>query len=90
MDPAFNTIFGQGHCNIAGSLIYFLVRKLVDITAFHYVKSKTGEAKFWLRAAGYTLVTQLIDSFIVLFIAFYIGAGWDIKLVLAIGIENYI
>jgi len=27
---------------------------------------------------------------IVLFIAFYIGAGWDLKLVLAIGIVNYI
>ena len=31
-----------------------------------------------------------MDSFVVLFIAFYIGAGWDLKLVLVIGLVNYI
>ncbi|HSR16627.1 MAG TPA: VUT family protein, partial [Ignavibacteriaceae bacterium] len=35
-------------------------------------------------------VSQLIDSFIVLIIAFYFGAGWDLGLVLAIGTVNYI
>ncbi|MBK6914354.1 MAG: queuosine precursor transporter [Ignavibacteriales bacterium] len=89
MDSAFNTIFGQGLWIIVGSLIAFLVGQLVDVTVFHYVKSKTGEAKIWLRATGSTLVSQFIDSFVVLFIAFYIGAGWDIKLVLAIGVVNY-
>lgn len=44
----------------------------------------------WLRATGSTLVSQLIDSFIVLFIAFYIGADWSLQLVLAIGVVNYI
>jgi uncharacterized integral membrane protein (TIGR00697 family) len=43
-----------------------------------------------LRATGSTLVSQLVDSFVVLFIAFYIGAGWDMKLVLVIGLVNYI
>jgi uncharacterized integral membrane protein (TIGR00697 family) len=89
MNSAFNTIFGQGLWIIVGSLIAFLVGQLVDVTVFHYVKSKTGEAKIWLRATGSTLVSQFIDSFVVLFIAFYIGAGWDIKLVLAIGVVNY-
>lgn len=89
MDSAFNTIFGQGLWIIIGSLIAFLVGQLVDVTVFHYFKSKTGDAKIWLRATGSTLVSQFIDSFVVLFIAFYIGAGWDIKLVLAIGIVNY-
>lgn len=89
MNSAFNTIFGQGLWIIVGSLIAFLVGQLVDVTVFHYFKSKTGEAKIWLRATGSTLVSQFIDSFVVLFIAFYIGAGWDIKLVLAIGVVNY-
>jgi uncharacterized integral membrane protein (TIGR00697 family) len=44
----------------------------------------------WMRSTGSTLVSQLIDSFVVLFIAFYIGAGWDMRLVLAIGFVNYI
>jgi len=90
MELAFNTIFGQGLWIIIGSLIAFLVGQLVDVTVFHYFKSFTGSSKIWLRATGSTLVSQLVDSFVVLFIAFYIGAGWDLKLVLVIGFVNYI
>ena len=89
MDLAFNTIFGQGLWIIVGSITAFLIGQLVDVTVFHFFKSKTGNSKIWLRATGSTLVSQFIDSFVVLFIAFYLGAGWDIKLVLAIGIVNY-
>ena len=90
MDLAFNTIFGQGLWIIVGSLTAFLVGQLVDVTVFHYFKSFTGSSKIWLRATGSTLVSQLVDSFVVLFIAFYIGAGWDMILVLVIGLVNYI
>lgn len=90
MELAFNTIFGQGLWIIIGSLTAFLVGQLVDVTVFHYFKSYTGSAKIWLRATGSTLVSQLVDSFVVLFIAFYIGAGWNLKLVLVIGLVNYI
>lgn len=90
MDLAYNTIFGQGLWIIVGSLVAFLIGQLVDVTVFHLVRAKTGSSKIWLRATGSTLVSQFIDSFVVLFIAFYIGAGWDLKLVLAIGLVNYI
>ena len=90
MDHAFNTIFGQGLWIIAGSLTAFLIGQLVDVYVFHFLRSFTGSSKIWLRATGSTLVSQFIDSFVVLFIAFYIGAGWDFSLVLAIGIVNYI
>ncbi|NWF50806.1 MAG: queuosine precursor transporter [Ignavibacteriaceae bacterium] len=89
MDVAFNTIFGQGLWIIIGSLVAFLVGQLVDVIVFHYFKSFTGNSKIWLRATGSTLVSQFIDSFVVLFIAFYIGAGWNIVTVLAIGVVNY-
>ncbi|NWF88166.1 MAG: queuosine precursor transporter [Ignavibacteriaceae bacterium] len=90
MDQSFNIIFGQGLWIIVGSLVAFLVGQLVDVTVFYLVKIKTGSKKIWLRATGSTLVSQFIDSFVVLFIAFYIGAGWEFKLVLAIGLVNYI
>lgn len=89
MNIAFNSIFGQGLWIIIGSLVAFLVGQLIDVTVFHYLKSITGSSKIWLRATGSTLVSQFIDSFVVLFIAFYLGAGWDLFLVLAIGIVNY-
>jgi uncharacterized integral membrane protein (TIGR00697 family) len=90
MDLAFNTIFGQGLWIIIGSLVAFLIGQIVDVTVFHYLRGFTGSSKIWLRATGSTLVSQFVDSFVVLFIAFYIGAGWDLKLVLAIGVVNYI
>lgn len=90
MDLAFNTIFGQGLWIIFGSLVAFLIGQLVDVYVFHFLRSFTGSSKIWLRATGSTLVSQFIDSFVVLFIAFYFGAGWDISLVLAIGLVNYI
>lgn len=90
MQTAYSVIFGQGLWIIIGSLIAFLIGQMVDVQVFHFVKTKTGNKNLWLRATGSTLVSQLLDSFVVLFIAFYIGAGWDIKLVLGIGIVNYI
>jgi len=90
MDNAFNTVYGQGLWIIIGSLTAFLIGQLVDVAVFHFVRKFTGSSLIWLRATGSTFVSQFIDSFVVLFIAFYIGAGWDLTLVLAIGVVNYI
>ena len=89
MSKAFNGIFGQGMWIIFGSLTAFLVSQIVDVTIFHKIKKITGEKKVWLRATGSTLVSQLVDSFIVLFIAFKIGKGWSWQLVFAICLINY-
>jgi uncharacterized integral membrane protein (TIGR00697 family) len=42
----------------------------------------------WLRATGSTLVSQFIDSFVVLFIAF--SGVFTTDQIIAIGITNYI
>jgi uncharacterized integral membrane protein (TIGR00697 family) len=89
MSKAFNKIFGQGMWIIFGSLTAFLVSQIVDVTVFHRIKRATGEKKVWLRATGSTVVSQLVDSFIVLFIAFKLGQGWSMQKVLAIGMVNY-
>jgi queuosine precursor transporter len=89
MSLAFNAVFGQGMWIIVGSIVAFLVAQIVDVTIFHKIKKVTGEKKVWLRATGSTLVSQLVDSFIVLFIAFYIGKDWTIQKVLAICMVNY-
>ncbi len=89
MSKAFNGIFGQGMWIISGSLVAFLVSQIVDVTVFHKIKKHTGEKRIWLRATGSTVVSQLVDSFIVLFIAFKIGKGWSWQLVLGICLVNY-
>lgn len=85
---AFGTLFGQGQRIIIGSLSAFLLGQLVDVFVFQKLRKVTGEKKLWLRATGSTLVSQLIDSFVVLYIAFY--GTIDGTQILAIGITNYI
>ncbi len=89
MQAAFSGIFGQGMWIIAGSLTAFLLSQIVDVWIFHKIKKATGEKHVWLRATGSTIVSQFIDSFVVLFIAFKIGKGWSYQRVLAIGLVNY-
>ncbi|MES2703696.1 MAG: queuosine precursor transporter [Bacteroidota bacterium] len=86
---AFAGIFGQGMWIIAGSIIAFLVSQLVDVWVFHRIKKATGGKKVWLRATGSTIISQMVDSFVVLFIAFKIGKGWSYQRVIAIGLVNY-
>ena len=90
MDQSFNAVFGQGLWIIAGSLVAFLIGQLVDVLVFQALRARTGSRYIWLRATGSTLVSQFIDSFVVLFIAFKIGAGWEFERVLAIGLISYI
>ena len=62
---------------------------MADVTVFHWLKRKTGEKYLWLRATGSTLISQIIDSFVVLYIAFYIGSDWSLLQVAAVGTNNY-
>ncbi|ATL49011.1 hypothetical protein COR50_18570 [Chitinophaga caeni] len=89
LQSSFSFIFGQGMWIIFGSLVAFLVSQIVDVTVFHKIKKVTGEKYVWLRATGSTVISQLVDSFIVLFIAFKIGRGWSWQTVLAICVVNY-
>jgi queuosine precursor transporter len=75
---------------ILGSLTAFLVSQIVDVTIFHRIKKVTGEKHIWLRATGSTLVSQLVDSYIVLTIAFKFGSNWSWALIFAVGTMNYI
>jgi len=94
IDFAFNKIFRQGLGIIVGSLVAFLIGQLLDVIVFQKLKRITGEKKIWLRATGSTLVSQLVDSFVVLFIAFYFltpeGSRWSAAQVTSVGIINYI
>lgn len=89
MQAAFSNIFGQGMWIIVGSLTAFLCSQVIDVMIFHRIKKATGEKHVWLRATGSTVVSQLFDSFIVLFIAFKLGKDWSYQRVFAIGMINF-
>jgi len=66
----FSKIFGQGQRIIIGSLTAFLIGQLVDVFVFQKLRKVTGTKYLWLRATGSTLISQFVDSFVVLYIAF--------------------
>jgi queuosine precursor transporter len=86
---AYSTIFRQGLGIIVGSLTAFLVSQLVDAYVFHYFRKLTGHRYLWLRATGSTVISQLIDSFVILTIAFYLLGNWSLGQVLKVGVVQY-
>jgi uncharacterized integral membrane protein (TIGR00697 family) len=88
MDIAYGAIFGQSQRIIIGSLAAFLIGQLTDVYVFQKLRRVTGSKMLWLRATGSTLVSQLIDSYVVLFIAFY--GVYPTDQIVATGITNYI
>lgn len=75
-DSAFLTVFGQSQWIIVGSIVAFLSSQLVDVYIFWKLRNVTGKRLIWLRATGSTLVSQLIDTFVVQFIAFVLPGKW--------------
>ena len=90
IDFAFRKIFRQGLGIITGSLVAFLIAQLLDVFIFQKLKVMTGRKMIWLRATGSTLVSQFIDSFVVLWIAFYIFGNWNMDQIVSVGIINYL
>lgn len=97
-DRAYRGVLGQGMWIIIGSLVAFLIGQVLDVFIFHKIKKVTGEKRIWLRATGSTLVSQLVDSFVVLYIAFSAGRQidpaqgdpWTFQQIMVTGTGNYI
>ncbi len=90
IDGAFGMVFRQGLNIIVGSLTAFVVGQLLDAQVFHLIRKLTGNRFLWLRATGSTLVSQLIDTYVVLIIAFYFFGNWSLEKVLVLGFNSYL
>ena len=102
-DKEFTQVFGQSMWIIVGSVIAFVVSQLLDVFIFGEFKKRTGDKHIWLRATGSTMLSQLIDTFIVLGIAFYLpgkinavqfwemgSVGYSAKLIIAVLLTPFI
>lgn len=102
-DAQFYAVFGQGLFIMVASIIAFLVSQLVDVSIFWFLRNKTGKKMIWLRSTGSTVISQLIDSFIVSGIAFWMTgkittsqylnmslSGYSFKLIVAIALTPLI
>ena len=71
-DDAFRQVFLQSQWIIVGSIAAFILAQLIDVSVFWVIRRQTGHRHLWLRATGSTVVSQLIDTFVVGFIGLYL------------------
>lgn len=71
LHAALITVFGFIPRIVLGSLIAYVISQNWDVWVFHKLKEKTKGKHLWLRNNVSTISSQLIDSVLFVFIAFY-------------------
>jgi len=89
-DFEFTKVFGQSQWVIVGSVCAFMFSQLLDATLFAWIKQKTGNRHIWLRSTGSTVVSQFIDSYIVIYIGFILPGTLPISAFWEIAPTNYV
>ena len=88
-DAQFQAVFGQSLWIIVGSVIAFGVSQLVDVGIFWLVRHRTGRSYLWMRATGSTVVSQFIDSIVIIGIAFWLPGKVQTSEFLTVAASNY-
>lgn len=88
-DNAYNLVFGQAQMVIVGSICAFLLSQLLDAFLFDKIKRKTGDRFIWLRSTGSTIFSQIIDTYVVLYIGFVLNGTMSLSDFWKIAPVNY-
>jgi queuosine precursor transporter len=94
---SFDNVFGGSQRILVASMLAYLVGQFADITVFNALKRTTNNRMLWLRATGSTVVSQLIDTAVVQYVAWtgvlpqgvilkLIFTSYAVKLLVAIGL----
>lgn len=87
----YATIFGLSTRMIFASIVAFAISQLHDIFAFEFWKKKTGGKMLWLRNNLSTVVSQMLDTLIFMFIAFYqIAPKFTAVFIISLAIPYYL
>lgn len=96
MQEAYRIALGQTSAIVVASLVAFAVAQWLDVRVFTWLRRLTGGKMLWLRAQGSTVVSQLIDTLAVIFLAFVVlplatgGAPWTIGQAFEVSLTNYV
>jgi uncharacterized integral membrane protein (TIGR00697 family) len=71
-DASFGRVFLQSRWIIVGSITAFLLAQFVDVTVFWIIRRRTGHRWLWLRSTGSTVISQVVDTFVVQFVGLYL------------------
>ena len=94
-DSTYNSVFQNAWRLIAASMVAYLFAQFVDVRIFHFWKKLTNGKHLWLRNNGSTVVSQLVDTTLVICILFAgvwetdeilsaIRDGWLFKMLMAL------
>lgn len=70
-DSVYNSAFGNSTRVIFASMAAYLVAQLVDVRLFHFWKKQTNGKMLWLRNNASTVLSQLVDTTLVVGVLFY-------------------
>ncbi len=70
-DEVYNMVFGNSTRAIVASMIAYLVAQFVDVRLYHFWKKLTNGKHLWLRNNASTILSQLLDSVLVITVLFY-------------------
>ncbi len=93
-DNQFDEVFRNSWRVIGASMLAYLVAQFIDIRIFHYWKQKTNGKHLWLRNNFSTILSQLLDTILVVSVIFVgqlsagemgvlIADGWLFKVIFA-------
>ena len=83
---AYNGFFSVSIRMAVASILAFYLSQLSDILVFHFWRKQTKGKLYWLRKNVSTFISEMVDSTIFMFVAFYdptnFPAGLVVKLIL--------
>ncbi len=94
-ESQYNAVFQNSWRVILASMVAYLTAQLIDIRLFHFWKKLTGGKKLWLRNNASTIVSQLVDTTLVVLVLFagtmpigdmaeLVKDGWIFKVISAL------
>lgn len=89
-DTEYTKLFGGSLPIMIGSVVAFILSQMIDVWGFWFMRRLTGERLIWLRSTGSTAISQLVDSYTVLLIGFWLPGKMSLEMVLYVGIMNYV
>lgn len=91
---AFHAIFSSTPRIVCASLLVYLISQLTDVWLYHkwwaWCRKRFGDEKkgLWIRNNGSTMISQLLNTLLYTFFAFY--GTYDMKTLMSIFISSYI
>lgn len=100
-EASFQSVFLSSQRILLASMVAYLLGQFLDIGVFHLLKRLTSNRFLWLRATGSTLVSQLIDTFVIQLLAWsgtlsmgklfeLVATAYVIKILVAIGLTPFL